>query len=358
MSILLALACAAIVYGSFYPWKPVNPGSEGWKLFWDPRHVPHEFILNIVLYVPVGFLFFAVTRSVPASIAAGFLLSACVEGVQPFFARDARALDLAGNTAGAAAGTIAAYIASGLGRDRWIAAQPSILAAIWALHQLYPFVYGSIYRYYSLSSFARISPGAFAEFFVDWLAAFALASWAVPGRTRVGFLCAAAILPVRTVLVGLRSTQIEWIAWAGAGVIAVSLGARLSRLRRYIGGTLFVILVVRELAPFHLAAAPAPFYFIPMEAVLSADWFFAVLIITQKTFVYGAIVFMLGSPRRMMAAAAGLAACLFALEWLQRYLPGRVPDITDPLLALFLGLTLKLLPPARTLETEERHCST
>jgi hypothetical protein len=89
-----------------------------------------------------------------------------------------------------------------------------------------------------------------------------------------------------------------------------------------------------------------------MEAVLTADWFSAVLIITRKAFAYAAVIYLLGAASALVPAMSAVAACLAVLEWLQRYLPGRVPDITDPLLALALGVALVLLPPARTLGDE------
>jgi hypothetical protein len=194
-----------------------------------------------------------------------------------------------------------------------------------------------------------MSPAAFAEFSVDWLAAFTLAACAFPNRSRIAVLCAAAILPVRTVLIGMHSPPVEWIAWACAAPISVALGPLLLRAPRCVGAALAIALLARELAPYHLATAPAPFHFVPMEAVLSADWFFAVLIITHKAFVYAALIYLLGAPNALVPAISAVSACLAVLEWLQRYLPGRTPDITDPLLALILGVALVLLPPARTL---------
>jgi VanZ family protein len=347
--------CAAILYGSFYPWELVYPGPEGWKLFWSERHITYEFVLNIVLYIPVGFLFFAVTRSVPLSFAAGFLLSAFVEGVQPFFEREARALDLAANTAGTAAGTIAAFIACSIRREVWMPSGPLVIVSIWGLHQFYPFVR---YGYVGVSSFARVWPYASYESCVDWLAAFALAPSAFPKWARAAVLVGAALLPARAVVFGMRSRRSEWIAWAVAALISIALGPLLLRVPRYVGAALCVTLLARELAPYGLASVAVPFHFLPMEAVLGADWFFAVLILTHKAFVYGAIVYLLGAPNALIPTTAIVAACLTALEWLQRYLPGRTPDITDPTLAVMLGVVLVLLPPVRTLETKERDCST
>jgi hypothetical protein len=150
----------------------------------------------------------------------------------------------------------------------------------------------------------------------------------------------------------MRSPGVEWIAWACAVLISVGLGPLLLRAPRCAGAALAITLLARELAPYHLASAPASFHFIPMEAVLSADWFFAVLIITHKAFVYAAVIYLLGAPNALVPAIMAVTACLAVLEWFQRYLPGRVPEITDPLLALVLGVALVLLPPARTLGDE------
>ena len=40
------------------------------------------------------------------------------------------------------------------------------------------------------------------------------------------------------------------------------------------------------------------------------------------------------------------AAALFGLEWLQVYLPGRTPEITDAVLAVLMGVLLWLLRDA------------
>jgi VanZ family protein len=341
--ILLVFVCAAILYGSLWPWQIVHPSPGDWKLFWDERHLTHEFILNIILYIPVGFLVFAVTRNVTAAIAAGFVLSAFVEGIQPFFARDARALDVAANTAGAAAGTMFGFAAYSLRREIWMPSRPLIVLGIWAFHELYPFVRSPFYRYY-VSSFSGGSPADFAEAAIDWLAAFAAAACAFPGKIRVAVLGAAAILPLKTVVLGMRSSRAEWFAWAVAAAASLALGTMLLQAPRLAGAALAFVLLLRELAPYHLASVPVRFHFFPMEALLSSDWYFAVLVITQKAFAYIAIIYLIGEPDALILTTACISAGLAVLEWLQRYLPGRVPDITDPVLALVLGAVLILSP--------------
>jgi VanZ family protein len=345
--ILLAFAVAFVLYGSLYPWRLIQPGPGAWRLFWDPRHLRHEFILNILLYVPVGFFMFGATRSAALSIAAGFLLSGTIEAVQPFFARDARALDLAANTAGAVGGTLAALLIRLWQPEFWLPSQPLTVLSIWGFHELYPFVRDAAYGFYGASSFTRVSPTEFAEASVDWLAAFTLAVAAFPRRPRTAVVCAALILPLRPLLTGMRSTQMEWAAWGIAAAASLVSGRWLIPARRVIGAVLSITLLVRELAPYHLARVASPLHFKPFEALLSADWFFAVVIISHKAFVYAAIICLLGARRSLAAVAIAVSSGLAVLEWLQRYLPGRTPDITDPLIAILLAATLLLLPPSR-----------
>jgi VanZ family protein len=345
--ILLGFAVAILLYGSFYPWKPIHPRPGAWRLFWDPRQLRHELILNIVLYVPAGFLLYGATRSAAISIAGGFLLSGLIEGTQPFFARDARALDLAANTAGAVAGTLSAVLIQWGRRELWLPSQPLTVLSIWGFHELYPFVRDAAYGFYNASSFARASPTQFAEALVDWLAAFTLAAVSFPRRARLAVGCAAFILPLRPFLTGMQTSRMEWLAWALAAAASLVAGRRLIGARRCAGVALAVTLLIRELAPYHLASVAAPFHYKPFEALLSADWFFAVVIVTHKAFVYAAIIYLLGAPRFLVPVAIAVSSGLAVLEWVQRYLPGRTAEITDPLIAMLLAAALILLPPAK-----------
>jgi VanZ family protein len=64
----------------------------------------------------------------------------------------------------------------------------------------------------------------------------------------------------------------------------------------------------------------------------------AVTIFLGKLFAYGIFVWLLrDSGWRLRYAAAAAAATLGVIEAAQMYLPGRVPEITDPLIALFLA---------------------
>jgi hypothetical protein len=73
-----------------------------------------------------------------------------------------------------------------------------------------------------------------------------------------------------------------------------------------------------------------------------------VVVLFGNAFYYGAGVW-LGHARRWTytRAAIAMAAVLVVLEWVQRYLPGRTPEITDAFLALLMGLILWYMEDAR-----------
>jgi len=63
----------------------------------------------------------------------------------------------------------------------------------------------------------------------------------------------------------------------------------------------------------------------------------------RKCFWYGSAIWLLRAAGwRLARAAVAVALLLGAIEGIQIHLPGRVAEITDPLLALILAVTLGL----------------
>jgi hypothetical protein len=95
------------------------------------------------------------------------------------------------------------------------------------------------------------------------------------------------------------------------------------------------------LRPFYFLAVPQPFSWTPFAGTLESSRASAIVIITRKAFDYGALVWALryaGMP--YVRAGLAVAAMLGVTEAIQTYLPGRTPEITDPLLALLMMLAL------------------
>jgi hypothetical protein len=69
---------------------------------------------------------------------------------------------------------------------------------------------------------------------------------------------------------------------------------------------------------------------------LRAPWDFGLLTLLQKFFWYGSAVWLLRAAGwRLARAVIVLAVLLGAIEVIQIYLPRRVAEITDPLLAYY-----------------------
>jgi VanZ family protein len=85
------------------------------------------------------------------------------------------------------------------------------------------------------------------------------------------------------------------------------------------------------------------FEWIPLASALQADWQSVLRVLVQKAFYYGITVWMLrhmmpGYRTAALLTAALLTAALLAvIEAAQVWIPGRTPEITDPLLALVWG---------------------
>jgi VanZ family protein len=79
----------------------------------------------------------------------------------------------------------------------------------------------------------------------------------------------------------------------------------------------------------------------PFAGFLEFDHQSAVRIVAAKFFLYGAAVWTLRETGLALWGSAGVVTLLLALgEAAQRYLPGRVPESTDPLLALFAAVLM------------------
>jgi hypothetical protein len=115
------------------------------------------------------------------------------------------------------------------------------------------------------------------------------------------------------------------------------------------------VIVLRGLSPFRFMSEATPFSWIPFRALLATGRLAAISIFFGKLFACGTLVWLLrDSGWRMRYAAAGAAAIIAAIEAAQMYLPARVPEITDPLLALLLAWALTVLDGAPDASSEAR----
>ncbi len=125
--------------------------------------------------------------------------------------------------------------------------------------------------------------------------------------------------------------------------LALLLWSLLPERKRLAAGSLLLASAIlpRELSPFRLAETPHPFSWIPFAATFDSERQSATVILLRKAFEYGALVWLFRTLGISYARAAVAVACSLAvLEAIQRYLPGRTPEITDSVVALLMALAL------------------
>jgi VanZ family protein len=370
----LLLAVAIIAYGSLYPFhfefteraaNPLLTVWQGWPAEWT-RYTVRDVFLNVILYVPLGLAAAMVflrrhsrKGAATAAIMLAFAVSASMELLQVFEPRrDPSSLDVLTNTVGGAIGVLIALLNEPRIRalvkapQRGLRGAAAILLAAWAVQEFYPLFpdIGRAHLYDSLSALLHtphlsmvniwlgiaewFAVGIALEYLFErmstaWLAALMLFSLAaqmvIIDRIVSGEEVVAAAIALALWRFSTAASRAKWCAWLLASAI-----------------------LLNELRPFYFLSVPQPFSWIPFAATLEAARDSAVIVIARKAFDYGAMVFALrcaGWP--WLRAGLAFALPLAAAEAIQTYLPGRSPEITDPLLALLMMLLLMIASPRK-----------
>jgi VanZ family protein len=337
-----AAAILAIFYLCLYPWRfdwdhAIRP------IPWQPLVTRIDWldaILNLFFYVPLGW---AGTRAAPrgqrtpagaAWVAFSGLLSLSVEILQQFTiaGRSSSLRDVACNGLGALLGAVLAAVTPPIRSSKSIVGSwPAVtLLAFWCIWQGSPF-----FPYFRLSklrqSLVPLHGAADIPVLAEYLAAGLILPWiagiAIPRRRWMATAICAAFLLGR-------------LFWSGqvlplAAVLGFTAGLAASlAIRNPPVYLLLSYLLYRQLAPFTFSAAASGFGWIPFEWLVTGDRDSAVRILASKLFWYGALIWQLTqSGVRWAVSSFAVIAILLVTEWIQRWLPGRTPELTDPALA-------------------------
>jgi VanZ family protein len=379
----LSLVCVIVLlyYGSLFPGTPKSGVTltTAWLTLWDSWYVDTssrlvvDGLLNVLIYMPLGFCFVLACRwrwprRIAGAVLLGSSISFSVEILQVFFeGRYPSLLDWVTNTLGSALGAVAGWVVgetvgkrlrSGSSRkampDSW-----TMLGA-WILSQWFPLLPAlSFYRLsHKLEAFAKSSIFRVQTLVTasEWVV-LALIVEGVAGASPIRWLLLAlAVLPLR-LLIHTRELGTGDVAGALLG-LAIWRVMLYRRPWRNWGGLAVIVagVLVSQLMPFRFGNQAAPFSWRPFNASLqTADWEPALLVLTTKVFRYSAIIWMLRQCGFRYPVAGGFVAlALFATEWAQRYLPGRAPEIADSFLALMIGVLLWMTQKASATEGKRR----
>ena len=362
MKKLFLLYLAIIVHVSLYPWLFVVSGFRvgDLLLLWEPvtgRSAYLDLVLNFLLYIPLGVLGALAWRSPRQSrwsliwvVAVGTVLTFSLETLQAWVpGRDSSMRDVVLNIIGTIVGVCAAKPVAAhwqaLGVDRATLVRrpmPWVFLCAWVVAQCFPFIPILRLGPFANSLHRLLGPAAPLEVARTFLGALLICYLLRRSLTaRAHTLCTLLALGVIPLRVMLQSGGVSWqegvaaaAAWAVSGWLA-----RFRTEATVLACLSFLLIAVAELSPFAFTSPPAQFQWIPFAGSLESGRAEAVRVLAAKFFLYGSAVWVGRDARLPLWGSAGLVTTLLLLgESAQRYLPGRVPELTDPLLALLAAL--------------------
>ena len=365
--ITLIVVCF-IVYGSLYPFAfhPMPPGAvhallEGWAR----RPGRGDALANILLYMPLGYFGLLIFRRdvnivVRAGLAIllGMSLSVTMELTQYYDSgRDTEATDVYTNIAGTIFGVVASQwlgdIWKKLPRERIGDPAVLLLLAAWAGYNLFPFVpVIDLHKYWSALKPLFHDGLTWYSLFnhaVVWLAAAVLVDQAVrEQRSGLWFAAFAAVLLGSKILVmdgALTDAEIGGAAIAWGLLVALQGRPRLRLVAACV--LLGCSVAAQRLEPFHFVAQARHFNWIPFLSFMQGSIQVDTLSFLEKGFLYGSLIWLLqknGVP--FFVATLAVAGLLLVTSLMEVHLPGRSAEITDAVMALFIGGVIALVRSA------------
>lgn len=149
------------------------------------------------------------------------------------------------------------------------------------------------------------------------------------------------VLAVKPFIAG-QAIHASTIVGFGAGLALVSAPRSVRGRQGVALGAALLSLVIHQVLPWQWRPMPAPFHWLPFEAMLEGS------MLANAWSLFGLVTmlgFVLWVSRELGAAtlpvAMLLSAGLLVTEWLQRWMEGRTPDITAAVVALLLTLGLR-----------------
>ncbi|MBI4904850.1 MAG: VanZ family protein [Acidobacteria bacterium] len=364
MRLVFVIISATIAYLCLYPWH-FDPARSLVQIRWDPPHRAADWVdafANVLLFIPLGIagiLGFAKHRN----LAAGLICLGCgmfsygIETAQRFLpGRSSSFRDVACNTLGGIIG-----VGIGYSMTRWRfwerAYRPLqqapfaiLLTFFWTIAFTYPCI--PILRMpglrrswnallYPEFAWMRLIDIVLMVLLMNAIYRTVFAGWRRPAR---GALVATAILlavfPLQTVLHEFTFSLPRTVAGGLGLAVAHRYGNRIPL--RLLFFTLLGWIVIRGLWPFHFSqASPAIFSWIPFQGLFIEGQSSVIRSIAGKWLLYAGTVWVARqSGLRWWHATLLVCVPVAALEWLQRWIPGRTPEISDPILVLAGALAI------------------
>ena len=369
MTVIRIILLLAIAYGSLYPFdfQLEALGGDVIDTFlgsWHAESGRGDSLGNIILFVPFGFLGTITVHSGGRTFwrAVLVLLAAAIFATVLQFAqlylpsRTAALNDVFWNLLGTGVGcfggiVLSKHVGRWLQRGQGLQLVPLFLLGCWAALRLNPFVPSIDFQAIKdslkpLLLHPEISVVGVVVNAASWLVAAFMLQQLGMKRSRglkLGLIMLATLaLEIAIVdnVVTASNVLGASIAWILAWIV---LAAR-ARVPLILAAVLIAALLVQGLEPFVLRPETATLAWIPFSDFLNGAMYHNTLVMVEKTFLYGSLIYLL--------RAAGLgwfrctmitAAMLTCIEVAQMFFAHHTPAITDPLLAILLGAGMMAL---------------
>jgi VanZ family protein len=360
---LLLTVVVLVIYGSLFPFH-YQPHDPAWAdlgrlvRLGEASYSRSDMIGNGLLFLPYGMLMVSplLRGRVGLGLLGGVLLAVAVQYLQFWFPdRDPSGLDAALNVAGMLLGwalgrlgspVLGRWQASALVRPHFALVTTGLML-LWLADRWFPLVPTLDLQNVKnglkpLLDWSAISKLDVLRHLAGWLVFLRLTRYSILQRLGTTSWILLSVLIVMAEPLFMDNSV------GPDNLVGLALALLLSPLLRSGPGSLAVITLVlvgaitaSALAPFRFVWAGG-FQWVPFAGSLSGDPLAAIPPLIEKLYWYGSLVFFaryLGvSHRSTWLSVAGL---LLSLEVVQMWLPGRSPEITDPLLALALAWAFK-----------------
>jgi len=348
MKALFWLLAALITYGSIFPFRFAAATPEAWRELVDLSRIASrgDLLANIVLFLPFGYLGvlagYSVTRVFLMAALLGFGLQLAQVWVP---ARVPTLLDGTWNMIGAVVGVVFARrlrpdtMPGKVDRDM---VMPLTLIACWLAYRLVPFVPSLDFQEIedSLKPLLKSPDLAWPNVLHDtvaWLVvAHLLQRYAKQLWLLIALTFAAEVLIVQNTVsasnvAGAAAALTLWWTWL----------ARTERRTVVLAASLAAMIVVVGLQPFTARATPEPLHWIPFHGFLGGSMMINAAVAFEKSFLYGALVWLLRESGLRLRVAVAIAVFLtLGVELAQTRIVDHLPEITDPLLVAIMGFLI------------------
>lgn len=361
---LLLAVLLLVIYGSLFPfhYQHHDPGWADVSLLIqgsEERHSLSDLIGNILLFVPYGLLMASPRMSGRAGrgLAAGAALAVLVQYLQFWFPdRDPSGIDAVINVLGILLGMWLGHFVSprllqGLASQHQQRPQFALLASglmlLWLVDRWFPLVPTLDVQNFKnglkpLLDWSELSGLDVLRHLAGWLVFLRLARYSLlqPLGISGRLLLCALLVAVEPLFLNNTIGPDNLTGLAIACLLAPWLRSGPASLA-IVMYLLLMTICLTALMPFDFKWAGG-FGWVPFAGSLTGDPLTAVPPMVEKTYWYGSLVFMfryLGVSHRSTCWSVGVL--VLGLELLQQWLPGRTPEITDPLLVLALAWLMK-----------------